>query len=562
MQKGRIVFLIILTGMIFGELAAQEDMFGNSRISGNFQVDMQTYKKDSLIGAPDVDEKILSNGFLWLTYTSNNFNAGLRYENYLNPILGIDKRYKGSGIAYRYAEFTSEFIDVTAGNFYEQFGSGIIFRSYQEYALGYDNAMEGLRVRFRPAEGIEIKGIIGKQRKFWTLGEGIVRGGDAGININESMPGLLPDDYQLSFGGSVVSKFQQDQESRYNLPENVLMWSGRFSLTGSEFSLDGEYGCKNPDPAAANDFNFNPGNALLINASYFTSGFGASLNFHRNDNMDIRSDRNELGNQLLMNFLPPLTKQHTYALASMYPYATQLNGEAGFQAEAVYTIPRKTIIGGQYGTNISLNYSQVNSIVKNPVDVDTITGQVFTYDSPFFEFGDDTYFREFNLEITRKFSKEFKTVFTYLNQLYDRDVLESEGSAHYGKVHSDILIADLTYKFTSKYALRTEIQHMWATQDSIAEVDGDKQYGDWLAVLMEMTISPNWYISLTDQWNYGNDEEDLKIHYITGAVTYVHDATRVSLGFGRQREGIICVGGVCRQVPASNGFFMSISSSF
>jgi hypothetical protein len=80
--------------------------------------------------------------------------------------------------------------------------------------------------------------------------------------------------------------------------------------------------------------------------------------------------------------------------------------------------------------------------------------------------------------------------------------------------------------------------------------------------LAELTIAPQWYFSFSDMWNYGNESEDRQIHYLTGSVTFVHDATRFTLGFGRQREGIICVGGVCRQVPASNGFFLTISSTF
>lgn len=561
MKIVRKFILLLFFWLIAFDLYAQEDMFSDSKVSGNFQIDMQSYKKDSLIGAEDVNEQVLSNGFLWLTFTSKNFNTGIRYENYLNPILGIDKRYKGNGIAFRFAEFNSEIIDITAGNFYEQFGSGMIFRTYQAYELGFDNAMDGLRVRFRPVEGIEFKGLLGKQRKFWTTGDGIVRAGDLNINITETFGEFLPESMQMSIGGSVVSKYQEDLSSKYNLPENVLTWASRLSLNSSDFSFDGEYGYKNPDPSTANKNNFNPGNALLINAAYFTSGLGISLNFHRNDNMDIRSDRNELGTTLLLNFLPSLTKQHTYVLAAMYPYATQLNGEAGIQSEFTYTLPAKTLLGGDYGTTLNLNYSHINSITKNPVALDSASGQVFTYDSPFFEIGGRTYFREFNVEITRKISRDYKLILTYLNQLYDRDILEAEGAGKFGKVHANILIADLTYKITAAYALRFELQSMWAKQDSVLH-EPDNQNGNWLMGLAELTVSPNWYISLADSWNFGNEYENRKIHYLNTSVTYVYDATRVSFGFGRQRQGIVCVGGVCRPVPASNGFLMSISSSF
>ncbi|HPU24227.1 MAG TPA: DUF6029 family protein [Candidatus Kapabacteria bacterium] len=36
----------------------------------------------------------------------------------------------------------------------------------------------------------------------------------------------------------------------------------------------------------------------------------------------------------------------------------------------------------------------------------------------------------------------------------------------------------------------------------------------------------------------------------------------MQLTYGKQNQGIICVGGVCRTVPASNGLYLSISSSF
>ena len=38
--------------------------------------------------------------------------------------------------------------------------------------------------------------------------------------------------------------------------------------------------------------------------------------------------------------------------------------------------------------------------------------------------------------------------------------------------------------------------------------------------------------------------------------------TDLVLGYGKRREGIFCVGGVCRAVPASNGFEVTFTSSF
>ena len=76
------------------------------------------------------------------------------------------------------------------------------------------------------------------------------------------------------------------------------------------------------------------------------------------------------------------------------------------------------------------------------------------------------------------------------------------------------------------------------------------------------TISTSWFISIYDDWNYGNDTSIKRVHYLNANVAYIRGASRFSLGYGKQRTGILCVGGVCRQVPASNGFYLSVSTSF
>ena len=90
----------------------------------------------------------------------------------------------------RYLRFADSTIDVTAGNFYEQFGSGLILRSYWQYQLGVDNSIDGVRLKYNLYKGISVKGVIGHQRYFWGEGAGIVRGIDGEINLNQLIPAL------------------------------------------------------------------------------------------------------------------------------------------------------------------------------------------------------------------------------------------------------------------------------------------------------------------------------------------------------------------------------------
>jgi hypothetical protein len=63
----------------------------------------------------------------------------------------------------------------------------------------------------------------------------------------------------------------------------------------------------------------------------------------------------------------------------------------------------------------------------------------------------------------------------------------------------------------------------------------------------------------------GPTEEDLErggVHFPYVTAGYIRGATRLSVGYGRQRAGLFCVGGVCRFVPASNGLTISFTQSF
>ncbi len=543
----RYLFLTLMFFVCFSTQVVVAQNQDPGRINGSFQTDVQYLFEDSVIGANAVDENLLSNSFLQLTYSRGNFAAGLRYEAYLNPILGFDQRYKGQGIAYRFAEYTGKKLDITVGNFYDQFGNGIIFRAYQEWGLGIDNSINGLRVRFRPAPGIEVKGLIGNQRKFWEKTESILRGADIDISVNDLSEKLADKKTRIFLGGSVMSKFEEDDDLILRLPENVSAFSGRFRVVNGAFSINGEYAYKINDPFQQNQFVYNPGTALYLNAGYATKGLGLLLSAKRIDNFDFRSERNVTLEELSLSFLPPISKLHTYRLPTLYPYATQLNGEVGLQASLFYNIPRKTLIGGKYGTKIQVNFSRIHGLDTTFVEPN------FRYEASFPGDPQNLYFQDINIEINRRWTKNIRTIFTFIRLNYNKDIIEFQSTnAGFGVVNTNIYVLETQYKFSRKISLRTEFQHMGTQED----------LGSWALALAELSISPHWYITLFDEWNYANPDPALRVHYYNGQLAYAFDSNRLSFGYSRQRRGLLCVGGICREVPAANGFSLSVSSSF
>ena len=110
----RTIFKIILLLTGIGYTFPVKAQLNTGGIHGNFELNAQYYIADSAIGTKDVPEKLLTNGFANFVYSKDNFSAGLRYESYLNPMLGFDPRFKGAGIPFRYLTYANKELEITA----------------------------------------------------------------------------------------------------------------------------------------------------------------------------------------------------------------------------------------------------------------------------------------------------------------------------------------------------------------------------------------------------------------------------------------------------------------
>ena len=549
------IILFILTVLLLNHAYSQNETQANyGSISGNFQSEAQYYITDSLIGATAPIEKTLANSWANITYTLKNFSAGVRYEGYLNSILGYPNsggRNDGIGFPHRWANFVVDKFEFTVGNFYEQFGNGLVLRSYEEKRLGVDNSLDGFRVKYNPAQGVYLKTLIAKQRFYWEHGPGIVRGFDGEIQFNDLIEKFAESDLRISLGGSFVSKFQKEESPIYNLPKNVAASAGRIDIRYNGLAINSEYAYKINDPGADNNYIFKNGQAFMVNASYSQKGLGIVLSTKWVDNMAFRSDRNASLTDLNINLLPELTRNHVYMLPAFYPYASQPKGEWGAKAEIMYKIPKGNLLGGKYGTTILVNYSRVHNIDKQAIN-DTLpldAPGTLGYNTSFFSIGKELYFQDAHIEINKRWTKKLYTNLSYVNLLYNYNILR--GTTGHENVNAHIAIADITYKFKPQLALKSEFQHMYTKQDE----------GSWAMALFELTTS-GWFFTVLDNWNYGNPDKNHRPHYFNVGFGHISGATRIQLTYGKTRAGVMCIGGVCRNVPASNGISLSISSTF
>ena len=545
-----------LACLLAGSAGAQGLLGGH--VTGNIQLDGQMSHEDTVIGADPVPEALKLNARADILYTNGDFSAGLRFEAYQTPLLGFDPQYTGQGIAHYFVSYKTKRISVTAGNFYEQFGSGMILRAYEDRYLGLDNALLGLNIQLRPVDGVTVKALAGKQRVYWNYGDGLVRGLDAEADLNSIIKCMRDSKLQVTLGAGFVSKYEDDEsipsptdpERRLELPLNVGAAAARLNLAYGHFSLQSEYARKGQDPWSGNDYIYRPGEALLVNMGYSKRGFSASLQAKHIDNMGFKSVRSQTGEMLFINYLPAINKQYTYASLTMFPYVTQFNGENGLQGELTYRFKKGTFLGGKYGTDVTLNASSIYGLDT------TVIGGAGTegYTASWLGLGEH-YFTDASLEVEKKLSKAVTLTAIYCYQEFNPAVEGEEPDLY----HNHIVVGDLHWRVNKKHTLHFKAE--WMGSDSYyneAQGHTDRRAGDWVMGFVEWSIGKHWFLSASDQYAYNDGVGN----YPSFTVGYTHGTTRLQVGYGKQREGLLCIGGVCRLVPASNGITFGMSTSF
>lgn len=523
------------------------------RLNGSIQSDILIPQEDEKIGTGKYSEWALTNTFVELNLTSKHVDAGARLEYLEHPLPGFEPDYKGWGVPYFYIKGKVKNAELTLGNFYEQFGSGFILRTYEERSLGIDNSLRGGRIVYKPFDGVTVKALTGKQRRYWHYNDSWVSGGDVELNIDRWSGKMQQSGTYLTLGASFMNKHESgedlmvDATHKLNFPTNVNAYDVRMRLQKGGWNVLAEYAHKSQDPSIDNDYIYRKGYVAMLSASYSKRGMSLLMQAKRSDNMSFRSRRtlpSAAENSSYINHLPAFTMEHTYALAAHYPYATNPNGEWAYQAEMGYTFRKNTTLGGRYGTKVKLNFSHVHSIEQSPRLLDGQIKGSDGYSSRFWKWGDAKYYQDINVQMEKKMSRDFKLNLMYMNQYYNQTAVEGHG----GMVHSNIFVAEGKYRISNKMTLRGEAQYLTTGEDE----------GDWAFGLLELSVLPNWMFTVSDEYNCG----ETKLHYYNAYVTFTKGAHRLQAGYVRNRSGFNCSGGVCRWIPASRGVTVSYNYNF
>lgn len=523
---------------------------------GGLESNSQWLQTDEGINFLVPEDQFRANNYILLNYNLGKFTAGVQYESYLpSALLGYSPIYDNqNNVATYYFNYKDESLDITGGYFYEQFGSGLILRSWEDRQLGLNNALKGLNVKFNATKDLSLKAVFGKQRNGFEESEGTIQGIDADLSLSGA---LNIESVDIQMGASYVGR-NQDTNGVEALPTTVGAYGGRLDFIIDNFYAGVEAIVKDPDvivnegQIASNKLY--DGTALQVNAGYAKKGLGINATFRRLENFSFFSDRLAEGNiynQQVINYVPGLTKQQDYLLTNIYVYNPQPRliiesfdqraGEVGTQFDLYYSFKKGTSLGGKYGTKLAMNFSYWGGL-----DAEYNIENRW-YKAKFIGKGHQL-FRDFNVEIKKKWSKEWSSVFTYQNVIVDKGIVEG-GPLGNRSILANIGVAEATRRFDDGKAARFVIQHLWSEDDR----------KNWAAAVAEYNFSTSFGIYVADNYNYGGND---KIHYYSVGGSYSKGNTRLGVNYGRQRGGLICIGGVCRFVPENTGLSANLTVAF
>jgi hypothetical protein len=510
------------------------------QISGSLEANANFFIRDSTIGAantPQYDRQLYG-GEAWLNlaYSNWGFDFILRFDLFNNSnLLNPTGSYTDEGIGRWFINKKVNQLGISAGYIYDQIGSGIIFRAFEERPLLIDNALFGLKLTYDIAPDWQIKGFTGRQKQQFDTYNPIIKGLslEGFVSLGDSTAGitLAPgigavnrtlDDASMN---SLVATLNTYPANDIFIPKyNTYAFTAYNTLSVGAVSwyVEGAYKTKDAinDPfgvivrdsssVVGDKFIQRTGSVLYSSISYAKSGLGITLEGKRTENFSFRTRPQEQLNRGLINFLPPLTRVNTYRLNARYNPATQELGELGFQADIRY------LLNKSWSFNVNLAHT---TNLKN-----------------------ELLYQELYAEIGYKYQRTWSLLGGVQLQTYNQRIYESKPGVP--NVKTIIPFAEFLYKFDRTKAM--------------------------LFALAEFSMAPHWTFTASDMFNMtpgrnspqNSNGEKLKVHYPRFDIYYTMRSNRISLSYVKQVEGVVCAGGICRLEPAFSGVKMTVNSTF
>ena len=521
------------------EIATGEVEIG-SPFSGSLRVQSKLFVKDSAIGAvtnPQFEnEKVGTESWLDLNYREHGFDIGVRFDLFANSnLLNPEGSYTESGIGRFYAKKQFNNTEIAGGYLYGQIGKGFIYRSFEDRNLGIDNALLGVSASHTLLDDkLTVKGFWGSQKgseeaglRFSTFNSEIL-GGSAEFFFNGKNVKYAPGVgfVNRTLDNDLLRDFRDFGVDDVNF--NQLGLTYFHTLTAGAFNWYFESATKSNGPTNYPDFVVNgtlgenvifqeKGSLLYSSLNFNKDKVGIVAEAKRVDNFQFRSNPFDITPQSAFNYIAPINKINTYALTAFYPPATQEYEEQSFSLDATY----------KASDALKLNYN--TSFINN------FRGTVL-----FREYnGSANYLVQNNIDITGGLQ-----VIKFNQAVYQEPV--------FGFVNAVVPYIDIVKNIDTHRSIKVESQFLSTDDDE----------GNWFFTGLTYNATKNLQVYVSDNINLGSNVGQPTLHYWSGVVSYNQGPSLLQVGYNRQREGLVCSGGICRVEPAFSGAVFNLTTNF
>lgn len=521
--------------------ALSANALAQGTLSGDFMTNLNVFEKDEKIikQANELYDNVKSGGEGWLSlrYNQNGFTGTLRIDAFQNSNLKyLTSPMTTYGIgAFSLSKDVGD-LSITAGYIYDQIGSGILFRSYEDRGLLIDNALVGVSLKYKLTDHLNIKGLAGQQKdnnginKFYApVIKAMNIEGDFDVNKIHLAPGAgvlnrTLDQTSMDYIAATINAMPV--ADRFMPKYNTYAFTAYNTLTAGNITWYAEGAYKTnealsiTDLSGATTLHDEPGNVLFSTLGWAKKGIAVNLTGKRTENFLMRISPNPKQTLLdgMMNWQPVVAVIRPQRLLARYTPASQDISEMAYKGD-VFLAPNDNF-------NTTINYTSIDKL-----DGSKLYREIYV----------DAEYRGFNKWI-------LDAGIQYME--YNLQVYRQEPNP---MMYSITPFAEATYRFDDKHSIRTEWEYQDTKQDK----------GSWLFGLIEFNIAPKWSFALSDMYNIKPAVAGAeKLHYYNVFTAYTKGPHRFTLAYVKQVEGINCTGGVCRYEPAFSGVKGTITTSF
>ena len=558
MKKPAILFLL---------LCISARSLAQGTFSGDLMMNLNFFQSDPSIkasGNPLYNNYLSgSEGWLDLRYNVKGFTFFVRADAFNNSNLKAPTSASTAfGIGAWSVTKDMKDLSITVGSIYDQIGSGILFRAYEDRGLLIDNALVGIELKYKLTKNIRLKGFTGQQKNnsnidlnsavstppYGPVIKGFNAEGDFSAGKLHIIPGVgvlnrtLDETSYENEKNNVIAQVAKDTTApKFTPVYNMYAFCFYNTLTYKNFSwyIEGDYktheAISEPDVITGTSTLYDkPGNVEYTSLNYGKKGVALSLTGKRTEDFVMRTSSNETLLNGMLNWQPITAILRPERLMSRYTPASQDISEMAGSANLILS-PNDV-------TNFTMSYTNINTLDNAKLYREAfVEGYYQGLKSWIFVVG--AQYLEYNIF------------------LYQIEVTHISHPILYAVTP----FAEITYRLNERKSVRMELQYMDTKQD----------YGSWLFALLEYDFAPKWSISASEMYNVvinknkdnpnysdPNFLTEKANNYYSLYVAYTKGPHRFSLAYVKQVDGINCAGGVCRYEPAFSGVKATITTSF